>query len=395
MNMKSFQLWMSKAVFWGFVALLSTPVALLLLGYSDFSPEVENRMPEPFPAVKWGGMHDYPRAFEAYFSDAFGLRSTMIALNSKFQSRILGGTIAPDVLIGREGWLFYKGEHFRGIPQCNLQVYFGTYPLDNEFLKKAAHVQNRLHAYFAERGIQYALVLVPSKISIYPEYMKGGKDAPKESAIDVVAAYLTTHAQAPVINLRPDLLRRKQKTQAYHKTDTHWNDESMLFACRKIAEKTGISSSAHDPWSMILQEPQPYTGDLAKMLGGNAADWEEERNRVSLRNPGATVTSDGPVMDQLRQSVWLKDAQYYVYENPEGNGSRLLCFGDSFFLRDDFHLYFSEAFSFSAFLWSDHLASEFVEAVQPNLVIWEVSERRLKVLAEALDPSLLPNPAKP
>lgn len=391
MNMNQFQLWVSKAVFWGFLALLSTPLALMLVGFRDFSPEVENRMPEPLPVIEWGGMHQYPRAFEAYFNDAFGLRSLMIAMNSKFQSRILGGTIAPDVLVGREGWLFYKGEHFRGIPQCNLQIYFDTYPLDAEFLEKAAHVQQRLHAYFAEQGIAYALVLVPSKISVYPEVMKGGKEVPELSAIDIVSRYLQANTDVPVINLRPDLLRRKAETQAYHKTDTHWNDGSMLAACKIIAEKTELPSLAHDPWSMILQEPEPYVGDLATMLGGSASDWTEERIRVRMSEPSACPQpEDGAVMKALHQFVWLKDAQYHVYENPRGNGMRLLCLGDSFFLRDDFHVYFAEAFSFSAFLWNDHLAAEYVTLVQPDLVIWEVSERRLNILEEALDPSLLP-----
>ena len=395
MNINQFQLWVSKAVFWGFVALLSTPFVLLLAGHSDFSPDVENRMPAPLPDIEWGKMHDYPLAFEAYFSDAFGLRSSMIAINSKLQSRLLGGTIAPDVLVGREGWLFYKGEHFRGISQCNLQVYFGTYPLESEFLEKVLHVQQRLHTYFAERGIQYALVLVPSKISIYPEYMKGGKVAPDISAIDVVARYVAENSDVPVINLRPDLLKRKQATRAYLKTDTHWNDESMLFACRKIADRMNHPVPAHDPWSMIRKEPQPYTGDLATMLGGSAEDWEEERIRVTLTNPGAQSQPGGPVMETFRESVWLKDAMYHVYENSQAPDSRLLCLGDSFFLRDDFHLYFAEAFSFSAFIWNDHLSARYVEAVQPDFVIWEVSERRLKVLADPLDPDLLSAPEKP
>lgn len=347
-------------------------------------------MPEPLPVVKWGEMRGYPRAFEAYFSDAFGLRSTMIALNSKFQSRILGGTIAPDVLVGKDGWLFYKGEHFKGIPQCNLQIYLGTYPLDDEFLQKAAHVQQRLHTYFSEQGMAYALVLVPSKISIYPEVMKGGKETPETSAVDVVARYLQAHTDVPVMNLRPELLRYKERAQAYHKTDTHWNDEAMLVACRAIAAQLKVPLGTDDPWSMVLREPEPYSGDLAKMLGGSGEDWKEERMRIRLEEPAAEPQPDGAVMKTLQQSVWLRDAQYHVYENPKGNGLRLLTFGDSFFLRDDFHLYFAEAFSFSAFLWNDHIAAELVEAVQPNLVIWEVSERRLKILAEALDPSLMP-----
>jgi hypothetical protein len=391
MNTGKVHLIFAKAVFWGFTAILSIPLGLMLAGQRDFSPEIENRRPHPLPALKWGQMHDFPRAFEAFFSDSFGLRSRMIAVNSTVRSRILGGTIAPNVLIGREGWLFYKGEHFLGIPQCNLQIFYGTYPLDSEFLEKAKNVQLRLKDYFGKRGIQYALVLVPSKISIYPEFMKGGGTCPEQSAIDVVSRSLCASGDLNVINLRPDLLKMKETAQIYHKTDTHWNDMGILLGCQKIAEGLGLENSTRDAWTSLVREPKTYTGDLSKMLGGGAENAEENIISVHLSDPKAQRVTSGNILEKLSQSIWLKDAVYYAYENPKAPPRRLLCFGDSFFLGSSstFHLLFAEAFSFSAFLWSDHLAAEYVEAVQPDIVIWEVSERRLKILAEPLDPSLL------
>lgn len=373
-----------RLLFWAFVAALATPTALMLAGHGGFSPEAENRLPAPLPQPGAQPLREFPRAFEAFFNDAFGLRTAMIRINAKIHSRLLRGTIAPDVIAGRDGWLFFKGEHLRGTPQCNLQIYLGTYPLEPDFLEKARGVQTRLRRYFEQRGIRYYLVLVPSKISVYPEHMRGGRPAQPRSAIDVVADYLQTHGETQVVNLRPGLLRCKEQTQIYHKTDTHWNDEGMACGCRILAERIGLPSR----WDAVERQAGSHHGDLAKMEGKSAADGSEPTTWVRPVPETARPLPDDPLMDRLAKSVWLKDATWKIYETPDSSAPRLLCLGDSFFMRGNFTRMFAEAFSYSVFLWNDHFAPEYLDWVQPDVVIWEVTERRMRILADPLDPEI-------
>ena len=373
-----------RLLFWGFVAALATPTALLLAGHGGFSPETENRLPAPLPKPGAQPLRDFPRAFEAYFNDAFGLRAAMIRINAKIHSRLLRGTIAPDVVTGRDGWLFFKGEHFRGTPQCNLQIFLGTYPLEPDFLEKARVVQNRLRRYFEMRGIRYCLVLVPSKISIYPEHMRGGNPPRSPSAIDVVAEYLQDHGETQIVNLRPGLLRCKEDAQIYHKTDTHWNDEGMLCGCRILSANLGL----RDRWESVVREAGFQSGDLAKMAGKSAAEDREPTTFVHAVPETARAVADDPLQERLAQSVWLKDATWKIYETPDAKAPRLLCLGDSFFMRGNFTRMFAEAFSYSVFLWNDHFSPEYLDWVKPDVVIWEVTERRMRILADPLDPGI-------
>lgn len=374
----------ARLLFWGFVAALATPTALMLAGRGGFSPETENRLPAPLPTLTSQPLRDYPRAFEAFFNDAFGLRATMIRINAKIHSRLLRGTITPDVVTGRDGWLFFKGEHVRGTPQSNLQVFLGTYPLEPDFLEKARSVQARLRKYFEERGIRYYLVLVPSKISVYPEHMRGGKPPAEVSAIDVVARYLQDHGEPHVVNLRPGLLTCKEQIQIYHKMDTHWNDEGMLCGCRILAERMGLPYR----WESLLREPGLHHGDLAKMAGKSTADGSEPTTWVRGDPETARPVADDLLMERLAQLSWLKDATWKIYENPGSSGPRLLCLGDSFFMRGNFTRIFAEAFSYSAFIWNDHVAPEYLDWIRPDVVIWEVTERRMRILADPLDPRI-------
>lgn len=373
-----------RLLFWGFVAGLATPTVLLLAGQGGFSPETENRLPTPLPALAGQPLREFPRAFEAFFNDAFGLRTAMIKINAKIHSRLLRGTITPDVVTGRDGWLFFKGEHIRGTPQSNLQVFLGSYPLEADFLEKARSVQARLRNYFEKRGIRYFLVLVPSKISVYPEHMRGGKPPAEISAIDVVARYLQDHGEPHVINLRPGLLRCKEQLQIYHQMDTHWNDEGMLCGCRILAEHLGLSCR----WEHLLREPSLHHGDLAKMAGKSAEDGSEPTTLVRSDPESARPVADRSLMERLAQLSWLKDATWKIYENPGSASPRLLCIGDSFFMRGNFTRIFAEAFSYSAFIWNDHMAPEYLNWIQPDVVIWEVTERRMRILADPLDPRI-------
>ena len=50
---------------------------------------------------------DYPTEFDAWFSDSFGLRTQLVTAYSKLSGSIFGVSAEKDVIIGKDGWLYY------------------------------------------------------------------------------------------------------------------------------------------------------------------------------------------------------------------------------------------------------------------------------------------------
>ena len=78
----------------------------------DHAPEtVENRRPAPWPefdAVMQ--TRNYIAGLESYFNDHFGFRKRLIRWDHHWKEQLFGGQSSSEVLVGRDGWLFYRGQ---------------------------------------------------------------------------------------------------------------------------------------------------------------------------------------------------------------------------------------------------------------------------------------------
>src|SRR5262249_19364446 len=97
----------------GFFALaIATPVGVQLVG-ANTRKISENRLLAERPA--WPSdcetLAAFPARFEAYFNDHFGFRDTLIRWHNYAMVRWLGTSPSPQVVVGRQGWLYFAGEH--------------------------------------------------------------------------------------------------------------------------------------------------------------------------------------------------------------------------------------------------------------------------------------------
>src|SRR5689334_6007171 len=91
-----------------FGALLLVPAMAQLAGLGQSSGE--NRTLAPLPKLsKFKDLADLTRASENYVNDRFGLRSQLVHANSLLHYR-LGLSTSKDVVIGKDGWLFYTAD---------------------------------------------------------------------------------------------------------------------------------------------------------------------------------------------------------------------------------------------------------------------------------------------
>ena len=106
----------------------------------------------------------YPRNYENYFNDHFGLRSRFVWLyNSVFVS-LLETSPNFDVIVGNDKWLFFAtGFNYQDFTGSRLKS-VGT------LMEWKQRLEER-QKWLAKKGIRYLLLPVPYKISVYSEYL--------------------------------------------------------------------------------------------------------------------------------------------------------------------------------------------------------------------------------
>lgn len=205
-----------------FIFCLYLPVIQMhspLIDLNDFKLK-EKRHLANFPDLRHDSVFMWPAKFDKYFQDHFGFRSLFIQSANSIRFHLFKVSPRRRVLLGKDGWLFYgqrtMRDFFRGITRYT----------DPQLTNLKNRFENR-HAFLKSHGIEYLIVVVPNKDTIYPEYYS--PRFPKisnKNAFDQFLDYLGPSSTLPLIYLKEPLLEAKstQKEKLYLATDSHWND---------------------------------------------------------------------------------------------------------------------------------------------------------------------------
>ena len=122
---------------------------------------------------------DFPNAFTAYFESHHLLHQQLVDLSQKIRFYLFHETIFPNVLIGKEDWLYYTGED-------NIADYECTSPFTADELRLIRVRLQGWHDQLAQRGIRFYVIIAPNKEAIYPQYLPAyiqsrGKSLPHRS----------------------------------------------------------------------------------------------------------------------------------------------------------------------------------------------------------------------
>jgi glycosyltransferase involved in cell wall biosynthesis len=125
----------------------------------------ENRVLVEFPQIfnsdgklKW----EFKKEFESWINDNIGFRDAFLKLNALISVNIFNTSPNSTVKAGKNGWYFYTPDH-------NLNIANGTFPLTDDDLLQIKEVQESIQKALAKKGIEYVILLIPSKTNIYPE----------------------------------------------------------------------------------------------------------------------------------------------------------------------------------------------------------------------------------
>lgn len=204
----------------------------------------------------------FPAAYEAWYKDHFGLRSTLIHWHAELMLDVFGVSPTQSVLIGDAGWLFLGKNKAVDAYRC-------VFPYTEAALDYEAKVVREHRDWLQQRGIAYLHVWAPLKHTVYPEHLPSWvQRSGGPCRLDQWLQRMQREG-LPVLDLRPSQQQAKAEGVAYLHTDTHWNPRGAYHGYRAIIEALqpivpGLRPLP--PQRVRYREADVLGGDLARLM---------------------------------------------------------------------------------------------------------------------------------
>ena len=241
------QLWSKLYIVLCLLLLLTPFLGMWVLGPTTAAA---NQVLAPAPALRGGdGSWNLQVLNDSadYLADHFALRQELVGLWSGLNARLLASSTEDQVILGKDGWLFFSP---------TLPDYTGQ-SLSEEELDAVAARLSQIQAEAESRGAVFLFTVAPNKNSLYPEAMPD--------------AYPNCHGESSIVRLQPYLERYGvhyadlfSLPMPYYRTDTHWTAEGAAMAADRLLATLGRESAyAAGPFG---KEQEASPGDLFEML---------------------------------------------------------------------------------------------------------------------------------
>ena len=162
--------------------------------------------------------------------ETFFSKTELIRLFS-FIRYSVGDRLFQDTIISEGNWLVYADDR-------NIQDYQNSWPLSDQQLRITKNKLEKLESYLTERGIEFYILIAPTKNSIYPEFVPSEIPVIGElSRLDQFLPYMEENTDIKILDIRDTLIREKDKRELYYTTDTHWNPYGAYFAYKAFMDE--------------------------------------------------------------------------------------------------------------------------------------------------------------
>ena len=324
----------------------------------------ERRAPEPRPNRPHSlrEVADFPRHYEAFFEDTFGLRDLLLRWNSIERWLWLG--ISPSDLMepAEERWCFLGRE--------SRAAHRGLLPFSEQDLDGWVRRLRERRDFLAARGTHYLFVICPNKETIYPERTPRTWRPLGPTRLEQLALRLERESDVPFLDLRPALRAEKSGDAppdwVYTHSGTHWNGRGAYAAYRAIVER--------------LQRDSPGLECIPR----------ESCRAVAARDSSESLASQlyvGDLVPQHRYGLEPTERRYEtLLGSRRGHGAKLITRKDVdaprlLWLHDSFGPYLDEllceSFSFVQAHWTDDFPLDALHEARPDVVLETYVERVL------------------
>jgi hypothetical protein len=302
----------------GFVVALIVPGVALAAGIRPVDLEGRPRASlPPLDASSLGESSTYA-AIDRWLADRFPGRNQAVGAHAAIDYGVLGGSTTPNVIVGRDSWLFTRTELE---PVCRFTA------------EQVLAALDRSAVGFAERGMELRLIVPPDKHAIYPEQVVPDSGLGEACSDDRRAAMRAGMAARPdhAIEVWSRIGARRAAdpaTPLYFKQDTHWTPLGAMIATKALVQS--LTPGVWDDAQMPIDGFANYETDLSRLIGLPA---KERVPRLVVR-PG--VEMERTVVPTKVDLKSARDIGHYVVDRTaKAVEGRTLIIYDSFFRTNE------------------------------------------------------------
>ena len=360
-----------------FVLIITTPPIVKLFSFDDEAKTEEKRELAQEPELTL--TESFPREYEAYYNDNFGLRSNIINWSSKMKIGLFKDSPNPELVqFGKDGFMFFN--EFNEIDGGIYASYSNTNLASKSQLDHAYQSHFKLKGDLEKEGIKYVVGFWPNKHTIYrnnlPFTMKA-QVASDSSLADQAVAYFSK-MNMPFFDVRNDLIHNREEKQLYLKFDSHWNShgayEAYTSFCRQTFSELGLSAIPREDFD--IEYTKIDKGDLTDLLGiEGISSYYDNRPDYKLKDESKNYRFVYP------GGIYKNT---FVTENKNcGNNKVALVFRDSYgaALIQFLSLHYSKVI----YVAKSPVDMYWVDKTKPDVVILGVVERRLPYILETVE----------
>ena len=344
-----------------FFALLFVP----MMHISDAEKSTqENRMlakkPDFSQIYDKGG--NFGKLYEQWFNDRFFGRKALIELYDEIMG-ILTRNGNKKVLIGENGWLFFKGDNSLRNFQ-NLDVFA------EKDLKKIAKYLGDIQNWAEKNHKQFYFLIGPDKNKIYGENIHilkqvNGND---KSRANQLIKYLKAHTKVKVVYPYNELHQAKKNGLLYWKNDTHWNDMGAFIAYQTLFDVMAQDFDIDMVKYTSVVKKKKERGDLSNMFSAMKNDKVTEYLLPQIQDKSKCNNAVGAEVD-VKCINSQKTYRVYVFR-------------DSF--ASALAPYLNNTFNSVSYFWRKKIEKGDLSNLKQNadIIILETVERKLSMLAD-------------
>ncbi|MDD3813797.1 MAG: hypothetical protein PHZ02_04045 [Desulfocapsaceae bacterium] len=188
----------------------------------------------------------FSQSYSEYTDKNFVLPKLFIHLNALVKVYGLGISPNNNIAVGKNGF-YFEGWGARQVEKGivenfdNIADYMGQIPFSADELRQWKRTLEERKYWLKEQGIEYVFVLAPTKALVYPENLPNNLQSINKglTRYDQLSQFLRTETDLQFVDLRPPLLRAKEKRAyplLFYKTDFHWNYYGAFIAYQAIVD---------------------------------------------------------------------------------------------------------------------------------------------------------------
>ncbi|THF68051.1 hypothetical protein E7T06_18200 [Deinococcus sp. Arct2-2] len=269
----------------------------------------------------------------------------------------LFGEARDGALVGKEGWLFTSEEY---------QTAAGD---EAEIAAKVKYVQ-QVHAELAKDGTRLVVALIPAKTRVYPEQLRVQVPAQQTEGYGTFRQALM-RAGILVPDVWGALKAAKQERPVFLHTDTHWTPEGANAAAQAIALAVQEVASDLPPaeYTVQIKPATERSGDLLRYVPGPAPDRVRELEYTRTDQGGGGLLGDETLAVTLVGTSYSADSKDNVWHFDDAVSQAL---------KTEV-LNVAQEGKGPIVPMREYLKSEERKDSPPQVVVWEIPERFLRV----------------